>query len=266
LYVALEFSNPENSQEQLHKQNVTHFDKMRILHAVAVIVVFMSLAIIAIECTRYTVQPFDKAYVITIRDTRWKQFKTSWWYNVVKVDGTDGKNIDIGAWLDSRKALAGGTRTRTELRRGQLGCLDSHVQVWENIVANNVTRAIVFEDDAEITIGFQLKLHRVDGWLEHDGLTNSYDLLWLGHFLYRTDSKLEKTNYSYFDVPNFVRGAHSYIITLNGAKKLLQNVLPYRYEADSYMSDFNIVRQLCVKTSMIRQRSTAEHDTAFDWY
>jgi len=84
-------------------------------------------------------------FVITINDSRYNGFAQR--SNAIKSlvhkwNGTNGHKLNKQKW--SRRAAR-------RLKRGQIGCYDSHVRVWKHMVANNIEYALICEDDANIT-------------------------------------------------------------------------------------------------------------------
>lgn len=84
-------------------------------------------------------------YVITINDSRYNGFaqrSNAIKHMVHKWNGTNGHKLNKQKW--ARKAAR-------RLKRGQIGCYDSHVRVWKHMVNNNIEHALICEDDATIT-------------------------------------------------------------------------------------------------------------------
>lgn len=84
-------------------------------------------------------------YVITIDPKRYEGFQrrsARISHAVHKWPGTNGNLIN-------RKRFPKPFAAR--LRRGQLGCYDSHVRLWQHMVANKIPMMLICEDDATIT-------------------------------------------------------------------------------------------------------------------
>lgn len=116
-----------------------------------------------------------------------------------------------------------------DLTGGELGCLLSHRKIYERMVEHGIERAVVFEDDAIL----HEDLPRViEALLRH---TDKFDLVrFLGS---EKVAKLEQKivmpitgEYTLNRLCSTPGGAHAYLITLAGAKKLLakmqRNYLP----------------------------------------
>ena len=70
---------------------------------------------------------------------------------------------------------------RRLLTVGEVGCFLSHYNVWRAIVATNVTRALVLEDDAVLASGLAPRLARLVRQLDaSDALDSDLDLMYVG--------------------------------------------------------------------------------------
>ena len=86
-------------------------------------------------------------YVVTINPSRFNDFKNRSRLissHVHKWEGTNGRSINRAEWARKRGA-------RGNLRRGELGCYDSHVRLWRHMVANNIPQMLICEDDCNLT-------------------------------------------------------------------------------------------------------------------
>lgn len=122
------------------------------------------------------------------------------------------------------------------LTLGEIGCAMSHIKLYEHIVKNNIPEAIIFEDDAIVSLYFEEILK-----VALDKISSSKEILFLDHgkakvwpFMrglperyrlakYRSPSRNSK---------RCIIRATAYLITLNGAKKLLKQAYPIRMPAD----------------------------------
>ncbi|HDR1862121.1 TPA: glycosyltransferase family 25 protein [Pasteurella multocida] len=122
------------------------------------------------------------------------------------------------------------------LTLGEIGCAMSHIKIYEYIVANNLEQVIILEDDAIVSLYFE---EIVLAALQK--LPNRREILFLDHgkakvypFMrnlperyrlarYRKPSKHSK---------RFIVRTTAYLITLEGAKKLLKHAYPIRMPSD----------------------------------
>lgn len=121
-----------------------------------------------------------------------------------------------------------------EMNPSEVGCAMSHIRIYEKIVADNVGHAMILEDDAYI-------LSCVPDILSSIMQRPNFDLLYLFHgkakrypfshklphdyrlVRYRSPSKKSK---------RCIIGAVAYILSTDGAKKLLNQAYPIRMPAD----------------------------------
>jgi glycosyl transferase family 25 len=150
-----------------------------------------------------------------------------------------------------------------ELKRSEIACSLSHVEIARKIVNDNLEYAIILEDDAELTL--ELKQFIKDFDLESD----KFDFLILGSFSSNEffNGKLktkqspyrliEKRSITYLgdtqfsigsttihnshyptQVLDFVNGTHGYMLSNAGAKKLLELNYPVVVQADNVWNYF----------------------------
>lgn len=118
------------------------------------------------------------------------------------------------------------------LSSGEVGCLMSHVMLWEKVASEEfLNRIAVFEDDARTHMDIQtinkliLDLYK---YLE-DNYIPEPDMLYLGKALDDCLNYKKVWNNVYYSKHPLC--LHSYIITKNGARKLLEK-LPYNVAID----------------------------------
>lgn len=119
----------------------------------------------------------------------------------------------------------------SKVRRGALGCAISHIRVLEHVVENKLEEVIVFEDDVVLYPDFEMLYKQFrenlprDGtfapFLHHDSMKNLRGLP-----NYRlSGNKFVIKSYSPY-------GTVGYLITLNGARKVLPTLSPVWYPID----------------------------------
>jgi glycosyl transferase family 25 len=176
---------------------------------------------------------FNAAFAISIRPLRWNgmQARLSKWAPHVRLwEGTNGEHLNIKHWIKQGKAAYG-----CRLNRGQLGCYDSHVRVWEYIVKQNLQTTLILEDDANIRYTHATYKSIRDGLDEAKQLNIQWDLFYLGR------SRLDiHTKYSSKLVkPKGCCGLFAYVLTLKGAKLLLEHSKPYRIPVDVLVANLH---------------------------
>ena len=123
-----------------------------------------------------------------------------------------------------------------KLTLGEIGCALSHIKLYEYIVENQISEAIILEDDAIVSLYFEdiLKsaLHKISSSKEIIFLDHGKAKVWpLMRNLperyrlakYRSPSKNSK---------RCIIRTTAYLLTFNGAKKLLKHAYPIRMPAD----------------------------------
>lgn len=134
-------------------------------------------------------------------------------------DAVDGRGFDVPnypAYAKFRRRAFFGK----DLTGGEIGCLLSHREIYERMVEQGIKRAVVFEDDAIL----HEDLPRViEALLRH---TDKFDLVrFLGsEKVARLEQKIVMPitgEYTLNRLCSTPGGAHAYLITLDGAKKLL---------------------------------------------
>lgn len=177
------------------------------------------------------------------------------------IEAVDGQElpIDLNKLYDEQAAII----IHRQLKKTEIACSLSHIKIAQKIINDNIDYAIILEDDAELTVDFKNFIR--DFKLEH----NKFDFLILGSFSSNQffngkhkakDSPhklIEKESITYLDkieftVGNisihkthfpsqkldFVHGTHAYMLSNEGAKKLIQINYPVKVEADNIWNYF----------------------------
>lgn len=180
---------------------------------------------------------FDKAYLISLEESdirRNRFYRTAKkasvkveWYKAVK-----GSEVNIEDYR-SRGYIADNFFMKMP---GSLGCLLSHVHIWEKIRDDkNCNIGLIFEDDALIKRNFLQKLSNIP----YNQVPSDWDMIWLGWH------KLDCSNYNdFFGTPKKIskRGVNSghfgYLVKSSSVDKLKNLLIPY----DNYSSKDVILR------------------------
>jgi GR25 family glycosyltransferase involved in LPS biosynthesis len=131
--------------------------------------------------------------------------------NVECVDSFDGYHNDIDAALrDINVAFI------DNLGPGHKGCSYSHIMIWKKMVEEGAPYRIFFEDDV---LG-HLDLPNGLGQKFWDATPHDFDILYLGNMMNPGNPALADPNALVVSVPTYCM--HAYMLTLNGAKRLLR--------------------------------------------
>ena len=113
------------------------------------------------------------------------------------------------------------------LTNGEIGCALSHIGVYREIIRRDLPYALIIEDDAI------LDNRTLDFMRDFEKKTKNGIFLLTGDFEYAKNKKIKLGNFKVFPVAKAVRTT-GYIITLKTAKKMVDFLLPIRYEADMF--------------------------------
>lgn len=122
------------------------------------------------------------------------------------------------------------------LTLGEVGCAMSHIQLYEHLVKHNIQEAIILEDDAIVPIEFEKIV--LDALRK---VSSTYDILFLDHGkakIYPFPRNLvERYRLAKYRRPSknsnrTIIKTTGYILTLAGAKTLLNHAYPVRMPSD----------------------------------
>lgn len=140
------------------------------------------------------------------------------------------------SFVEAHDGAAIGARSEDRLSRSEMGCLLSHCGIWHSIVRNQTPVACILEDDCRLDAN-------IIGLLESIERERArWDVVLLGHHSSRhdADSGAETCyrstsldgRYRLAQVAEFAMGAYAYVVTLDGARKLIGLADPARMPAD----------------------------------
>ena len=151
-----------------------------------------------------------------------------------RVDAVDGKKLkkeNISPSLISSEGIIDAynkdMRVYEPLTQGGIGCALSHKRVYQKIIDDKINRCLILEDDAKFDIDFSDKLKQIEKNVPQD-----FDILFLGYHV----SYIRKEENDYYFVPNKTYGLFGYIVSQEGAKKLLE-IFPLTYQIDTEISN-----------------------------
>lgn len=166
-----------------------------------------------------------KTFVINLDRSpdRWRQISSTLtqeffdFERVAAIDGNKSGDISLHAsWL-SRVLIYGG------LSKSEIACYLSHKQIWQKIIDENIPLALILEDDAVPLKGCRQAIDDMD--------PSSIGLDMIRLHIYNANKVLNKkrlrtsgaslNNYDIYFQVGLISSATAYIITRQGAKKLL---------------------------------------------
>lgn len=167
-------------------------------------------------------------FVISMRAARYVDLQRRmkrWAPLLTLMPATDGSKISYATWTSAG-------RLKTTLTAGQIGCFESHARIWRRMVDENIPQALILEDDADITYT-QTTVDRLTECLDELKTIPTWDVLYVGNIpLHPPKQTLTK----HISIPSNWEGLYTYVLTLAGARKLLQNCFPIASAVDLYVA------------------------------
>ena len=154
-------------------------------------------------------------------------------------DAVDGNKLS-GTYISKFKVKKGEQCIGRSLTIGELGCAFSHLHVYEKMLAENIEKLIVLEDDAQLDDDFAALINGIDN------TPVQWDLVYIGYWATSKDVPLFGKNiyplslwesrvlllpaaassikYRIGPPVASLEGSHAYAITQNGAKRLIKQI------------------------------------------
>jgi GR25 family glycosyltransferase involved in LPS biosynthesis len=211
--------------------------------------------------------PFERVFCINLdrRPDRWRQLLCTLTGSGMlplaeRIPAVDGSRpefqrspliTDLG-----RQHMNGKKGLFKYLTPGGVGCALSHRSVWEKVVREGIRRALVLEDDAELDPEISDRLSQ-GPWPEE------FDLFFLGYIRQPTltlNGNFKRVN-RFFGRAQGVWGFHGYLVSLEGAKKLLK-LFPITLQIDSEL--YNKSRRLGLNIFLLDPKEVLITNTKFD--
>ena len=152
---------------------------------------------------------------------------------------------------------------KIKVRHGEVGCALSHIKIYSHIVKKNIPLSLVLEDDSEINEN--LKKIIEDPLLLEFARGGGFEVLNLGCVrregiympILRFFGRRKIHNNETIGKPaRVIPGTSCYLLTLNGAQKLLEASMPLRYVADQLLAnaEYFDVNLYATKTPIVAQK------------
>jgi len=158
---------------------------------------------------------------------------------------------------------------KLEPQPGEIGCALSHNMAWKKIIEDNISRALILEEDFVFKKSFKDLEEPSEGW------PYKWDYLTLGRYVFNYDNDI-KLNDTYC-IPSLHYNMHAYVLTHLGAQKLIsykleENIFPCdEFITATYMNHrrwdieemfpVKLINALATNEKWIGQTSDAESTT-----
>lgn len=157
---------------------------------------------------------------------------------------------------------------------GMIGCWLSHYNLWKYIVENKLDKILILEDDARPVDDFDNRLIYA-----LSDIDVTYDLIYIGclscdeivNDTLKIIGKQNKDVSEHIMIPGFPVGLHAYMISYEGAKKLINSeaMKKVSYHIDCVLANLfnkesNIFKVYALKDQLIYQTGNVSSDIADD--
>ncbi len=154
----------------------------------------------------------------------------------VAVDGKANKNVYnntqwLTPWAQYKLNNKIPRQYHSELPSwGAVGCYMSHVILWQQLLEDPENNAyIIFEDDVSFADNCSVKLLSLLENVPSDSDFVFLDISWSNHKPTKYDEYYNVLDSQFF-------GTHAYIVTKNGAAKMMSRIFPIEIQIDAVMS------------------------------
>lgn len=144
------------------------------------------------------------------------------------IDAIVGYNIDIDKMVSNNLI---NNKINRPMRRGEIGCYLSHIKSWESFLKSNYKYALILEDDAVFLNDFKNKLNDL-----MEEIDFPFDIIYLNdncehHFGDKCLYGVQKSK-NLFKPGTVGYGLYGYLLSREGAKKLIDIALPIEMPID----------------------------------
>jgi GR25 family glycosyltransferase involved in LPS biosynthesis len=181
-------------------------------------------------------------FIISIRPERMQRMKDRLGPLVKYIrpfEATNGRLIDYNAWLTAGRFSNTLWKKhpvnvhKIPFTRGELGCFDSHRNIWKEVIDKKLSHALILEDDSALMANWSTycRLYEIFNEIKQNKL--EYDVLYLARHMWRLTYKKKIT--TNIVVPINTAGAMGYVVTLRGAQILYDNSKVIQHAVDIFL-------------------------------
>lgn len=179
------------------------------------------------------------------------------------IDAINGKSLkegDISNFYSKEISIQEFGR---ELAKGELGCALSHKKIYKKMVDENIKTAVICEDDI-IFDEYFVEFLNLNKKLEYLIVKKNLEILLLGHYSFSKEAVMIEPNYSIYNKQHMYNnyyvkipceksyGTHAYFLTLNGAKKLLDQLHQIVYPIDHYTGNYRFINVFAFSPPLVK--------------
>ena len=160
----------------------------------------------------------------------------------LNISGFDGKYLNNETIKHLKKLKILRKKNYRQIKRvkwkpkiidNEIGVFISHVQMWNNIIFNNIRYGIIFEDDAKLNDSFTVDIINI-----LNNLPEKWDFITFFHHKRQKDGRFEKytedfNNDYLLKIKGDLFGCVGYMINYQSAKKFINKLLPMKLPVDT---------------------------------
>lgn len=150
-----------------------------------------------------------------------KNIKNAGYTDMKIFEGVNAKNKDK---LNDVLNSFNNPKIHKDFSNGGIGCLFSHLNLYKHIINNNIDICTIFEDDIHFHPDWNIIAPKF-----YENTPKIFDIIFIGN---QIDNCIKNNN----SVPRINKEScfctHAYILTLEGAKKLLYLLLNWNYKSE----------------------------------
>lgn len=155
--------------------------------------------------------------------------------NATFFEAVDGNDLDLKDLLDDGViSPVKNKKIKRYLRKGEIGCALSHMNIWLKLLNSDKQYALIFEDDAVLCNDFKDMLRGV----VNEANTVPWDILYLNENCYchfKNECSGPKVTDRIMSPLNVGYGLYGYIIKKDAVPKYINGILPFTIPIDNYI-------------------------------
>lgn len=173
-------------------------------------------------------EKINKIFIINLEKDKDRLYKSIIELNKYKLNNYEFTNAINGNKLNNEEYKSYTSNIGYYITSpSMVGCGMSHIKIWEKIVKNNIKYSLILEDDFKFKNNF---LNDFNEMIKHT--PNNFDFLFLNSNIFSNKYLKFYDINDYFYKPLISVETVAYIMTLEGAKKILKYINKVSYHID----------------------------------